>query len=741
MRTIPDIWSDVRKRVGAYINPWTDEYEAKTPPKSAFSKDGRLDEKQADDVAQYAEGLFTDAKSFFEMEFKRTKDFRFNTGEANVYWKQNRMLEAGDHWGVFGHRNTGDKEAWKQELVDPLTGYNLRTRVAYLTANWHEIQASPNIADLDPILHQERKATCWTDRVTEIAKYMGIFGEAWTINYLDKGQPYGGLATEYLCRPGSLLLNPGARGKERSEQCWYAVHVDMVSGQWIADTFPKFNISDAHPAEANLLDFAEGKDKLGLSEYNHTKFYDKVEVWMDDPYLEPVPFKQEEFDIRFGKIAETFQGVSQEAVPGMEAEKVTPLPTDNHPRWIKAYLDTLEERASFTKKLSDEGKTTEEDEFLLNELARLVAEQIKAHEEMAAKTPYQGAKVKKYPFGRHIIKIGGRIAMDQPFEYEADWRKFLNKVYNEKVPLRLDGRSDVEIQRPTQLAIDTFISRFGDHMILNAYKKKWFPLSEKANIEKNGFDNDPLSPGYTTTGDPPREGHSAEPTGYITMYDMFRQMAEKNQGINQVAFGNASPGDSGRKVDTLLQQTEMVVTGEGNKNLQAWVEAVIEARLLIMRQFYVQPRPYTIGGKQVLVVVANRLKNIEVLNQETGETETIEYPNFEISVRPDSNAPYKWERELQQLTSLLGTLPEYMQPMFAEMILDLLSERYPELGPNGKLRAVNEDAQLGAQIRERREALEQEKEGVLESIGRKKTAEAVSKYMARNGNGNQPVQA
>ena len=736
MASIPDIFADVKKRVQGYINPWTDEYEGETPT-SAYSLQGgepRIDEKKAEKVAHYAEGLFTDAKAYFEAEFERTKIFRYNTGKAGTFWDQNLMLESGDHWGVFGRRNKNEADNWKQELIDPVTGYNLRARLAYLTANWHDVQVSPNIQDIDAILFQDRKATRWGERIRDIVKYMGIFGEAWSISYLDKSAPYEGVATEFLCRPGSILLSPFAKGKERDEKCWYAVHADMVTAQWIAEEFPKFDISKSSAADTNILAYAtsEKNQKQSVS-YSHTKLSDMVEVWMDDPYIEVVPFEQEEFDARVGKLAETLQGVKQEPVEGMEEERVTPQYSDNHKKWEKAYYDFLEERAKFANKLSLQGKTTEEDEGLLGELTKLIYEQIDAHREMAVKTPFEGYKRVRYPYGRHIIKIGGRVAVDQPFEYEADWRKFIHKVYNEKVPLRLDGRSDVEIQRPTQLAIDTFFSRFGDHMLLNGLKKPWFPISMKGEIVKEGINQDPTKPGFSLDGKPPEYGQTNEPTGYITLIQLMKGISEKNVGISEVSFGKSAPQESGEKVNALLQQTEMVITGESSANLQSYVEEVVEARLLIMRQFYVAPRPYTIGGKQVLVSVAEMLKNVPVENRMTGEMELFAYPNFEITVRPDSNAPYRWERELNQLTQILGTMPPEMQPGFIEMILDLLSQRYPELGPNGKFRQTNKATQLGTEILTRREELTNNRKSMMESVAKKKSSQAVNEYLKRTG--------
>ena len=731
---IIDIWSDVKKRVQGYINPWKDEYEGKIPV-SGFSSDGVMDEKKADDVAHYAEGLFTDAKNYFESEFERTKSYRFNTGKAGTYWDNNLKIEAGMPWDVWGHRKDTGRNKWKEELSDPITSYNLRARIAYLTANWHDVQISPNVQDMNDVLLQERKATRWGERITDIVKHMGIFGEAWTISFLDKDHPYGGIATEFLCRPGSVLLTPFATGKFKDEGCWCAIHADMVSGQWVEETFPKFDMKQSSPADTNILAYAtsEAAKKQSVG-YSHTKLYDKVEVWMDDPELETVPFEQEEFDQRVGKLAETFQGVAEEPVPGMEEEKVEPLPTDNHKRWVKAYYDYLEEKADFVKGLSDKGESEEEDEVLLGELKKLIFEQVDAHEKMAAALPYGGSKIRKYPYGRHIIKIGGRLAMDQPFEYEADWRKFLHKVYNEKVPLRLDGRSDVEIQRPTQLVLDTMLSRFADFELLHALKKPYFPVSEKATILADGFTHDPTEPGFTNTGEPPRYEQSSEPTGLLRMVELYKGIGDKNVGVSEVTFGKSAPQESGKKVDTLLAQSEMVVTGEGNKNLQGYVEEVIEARLLIMRQFYVEPRPYTVGGAQVMLSVSGMLKNIQVENRVTGEVEMVEYPQFEISVRPDSNAPYKWERELNQLQGLLQAMPPDVQPAFMKLIIDLLSERYPQL--KNELMQFNQDANMGASIREQQQKRLDERKAMLEGVAKKRSRKQAEESLAKSGNGN-----
>lgn len=738
MAKIPDIFADVKRRAQGFINNWTGVYEGKIPKAVANSES-----KGADEVASFVQGLFDDARDYWETEFERTKSYRYNIGKAGTYWDQNQLIEGGAHWQVWGRRNENEPSPWKQELVDPVTSYNMRAAIAYLTANWHDVSISPNIADIDPIFMQERKATDWGKRAKQVAKYMKIFGEAWVISYLDKDYA-GGIATEKLCRPGSVLLTPYATGKEIEDGCWYAVHVEMVSGQYVQGdpAFKGFDIKGAVATDSDPLKYATSENPKTHGGYTFTKMYDKVEIFMDDPRLVEVPFDQEEFDQRAGKLAMTLQGIGDKPLPGeepspeIEADTVRPEVTDNHPRWIKAWYDFIEERAQIAQKASEEGRTTEEDEGLLQNLANLVYEQIDEHKKMGEGLPKQGAARMMYPNGRHIIKIGGKVAFDKPLEYDFPWRKLLHKVYNEEVPLRLDGRSDVEIQRPTQIAIDMMLSRFADHMFLNGNKKPWFPFEMKAEIEKMGITTNPTEPGFSQDGRPPQYGEVSEPTGYLKIMEVLKVVADKNTGVSQTVFSQASPGDSGDKVDTLLGQSEFIITGEANTNLADFVEEVVETRLLMWRQFYTTPRPYTIGGVQKLVIVADRLKNVPVVNDLTGETETYAYPQFEISVRPDSNFPNRWQRELGQLTNLLKMMPPEMQPGFAQMILDLLSERYPELGPNGKFRVINKATQIGMQVLQQQQAAEEQmqgKEDALRTAVEKRKTANLADYMAKAG--------
>ena len=124
-----------------------------------------------------------------------------------------------------------------------------------------------------------------------------------------------------------------------------------------------------------------------------------------------------------------------------------------------------------------------------------------------------------------------------------------------------------------------------------------------------------------------------------------------------------------------------------------------------MKQFYVEPRIYMIGGTEQTVVVSRILSTRMV--EENGAQVEKDVPSIEVKVLPESNVPMRWERDVALLTRVAQSVayPDGMPVIPPDMILDLMAQRFPDLAPGGKYRTQNALAQIGAQVVQRQQAM------------------------------------
>jgi hypothetical protein len=646
-------------------------------------------------VGNYTTALWEDGKKYYEHQFSASKACRLWDSSPEDFIKNCLSLEAGNDFDVWGHRDT---DKGQQELVDGEISDQVRTRSSYLTANWHDVTIMPNINGINDIFDQERKSTDWGRSVRRWTKYMQFFGDVWVRSVLDKTENPEGSATEFTCRPLSVYKTPYATSIKKRDGCWYIAIGEQVSGQWVKSNYPSLKLSELSDRTSGYPELS----KLAYTDksYNHTKMYNKLEIYLDDESLEEIPLSQDEFYSRIGEV--------------LSGATVSPKQEDNHKKFMQKYAEFLDERIQLYTKLNEEGQLSEIDIPYINSMSNAVEGQISAHQEMANQIKEKNpdipiGKRKKYPFGRYIVTINGEVAEDIPNPYLFDWRLLWHYIPNEEIPERMDGRGDVEILTPTQKINDIMLSHFADGESLGGTAKPWLHITDKDQIEKNGYTNDPWEISYYTKN-PPEFPSARANDKALELYNISKENSKRKLGISGVTYGDApTKSASGELADTLLSQNETVVTGEANQNISDAIEEIVETRILIWRKFYNNPRVYNIGGVQTELVLVEHLNftQTDVGGQMTAKP----IGDIQVSVRPESNFPNKWENTIRLLSQLSAIKNEDGVPLIpSEMILDLLGQRFPDLAAGGKYHQTSKIIQLGMQVMQEQQARQQEEE-------------------------------
>jgi hypothetical protein len=522
-----------------------------------------------------------------------------------------------------------------------------------------------------------------------MVKHMSVLGQVDVKSFLDRRLDPRGLANEMVCKHGSVLFSPFSTSKW---DAWYGMHCQSVTGQYVKDYFPDFKLEDAARVDMEFqksMSFSPGTEAQDTA-YTHQ--YALIECYMDDRALEDVPFSQDEFDARVAAILE--------GVPEAKAEQ-----DDNHKKWVEAYLAFLSERVGLSNRLREKGEFTPEDDQLLDQMVGVIESEIKAHITMSEETLAPAGKRFKYPNGRLVVTIDGKVAQDESNPYGFEWRMLFHRGKNEEVPGRDDGRSDVEILWNVNKHIDQNLSRFQDAAIIQGQPKPYYHENDRVTVEKDGFSNDPTVPGYYSQN-PPTFPKGQVPTEYLQLVETSKMSAQKKLGISEVTFGKAPTSSaSGDMVEALINQNQVLITGEANQSLNDMIEDMIETRMAMMKQFYVEPRVYMIGGTEQTVVVSRILSTRMV--EENGAQVEKDVPSIEVKVLPESNVPMRWERDVALLTRVSQSVayPDGMPVIPPDMILDLMAQRFPDLAPGGKYRTQNALAQIGAQVVQRQQAM------------------------------------
>ena len=637
-------------------------------------------------IGQYVTSLWEDGKLWYETAFAKTKYQRFDYATPEAFIQALSQLDNGNDWATWGYRDEADYE---QEFSDGEIGDQVRARNAYFNANWHDVTISPNINGINEIFDQERKATGWGKSTRGWTRAMESFGEAWVKSCLDKTANPNGVARELKCRPLSVNRTPNTTSHEKIAGCWYLIHGEQVNDKWIKKTYPKFDLSQATDLALATPKFNKFQDEN--KSYSHTKMYNKLEGYLDDDTLEELPFTQETFDQRIGAV---LSGEFQEV-----------LPLDNHPKFVRAYFDWLEEKEKFYAKIDSDTGLSPAEAQNIDVIISTVTTQIAQHEqaideanEKSEETGIKAGKRKKYPFGRYIVTLNGVVAEDIPNPYAdkennigRDWRCLWHNPKNEDVPERIDGRGDIEILMPTAKVQDTMLSHFADDEILNMHRKPFLTSENKALWTADPLTNDPTKP-FFYVGQPPIFADASGGGNSLEMYKIFKGNAKQKLGINRTTFGESDPNvTSGTQAQINLSQNEIIITGEANHNINDAVEDIIETRIYLWKLFYTDPRPYVVDGEQVTLILAHYLKDVD---------------QIQVSVRPYSNFPMKWENDIAFVTTLAAQLSKIPpdSPLYW-MVLDMAAIRYPSLAKGGKYQMMGEATKIGMAIMQRQQEL------------------------------------
>ena len=638
-------------------------------------------------VGAYTARLWDDARKSYENAFAESKPLKWHKAPRELL-KDFARLEGGDDWTVFGRRKELEGET---EWVDGELQDQIRARNAYLNGNWHDVTIQPNIQGINEIFDSERKITDWGNHVRLWTRCAQHFGDTWIESYLDRDGDPNGVANEKTLRPLSFFWTPRCFSIKKEEGCYYAVHGEKVTGQWVKKHFPDFALdktivaSDRSPALIGL----ETENTLTFAE---TNYFDKIRVFLDDDSFEAIPFNQEEFDIRVADVVE-----GKQVFPNAEV--------DNHKKWIKAYQDWLEERTKFYQDKEDKGELTLEDEAYINQIVDRVDGQIMLHQQNSdqSKVPEEQrippGKRRKYPFGRFITTIAGQVVQDEPNPYEFDWRRKFHNLADERIPERIDGRGDVEILYNTEKALSTQLSHMADDELLNGHKPAWLPLAEKAQWEANNQDNDPKKPRwYVQTAPQFPDGQGTKQSAEL--YTITKENAPHKLGVSAITHGEAPTKSAGHEtIEDLISQNETIITGELNANLNDVIEDIVETRIMIWKKFYTNPRNYMIDG-EVKELTLSEYLTVEEVQDGQGQTVSKKIPAIIVTVRPNSNFPNKFEGTLSLFSKLASIADQAtgQQLIPFTAFQDLMSERFPGFAKGGKYRQDSQALAIGQQV-------------------------------------------
>ena len=644
-------------------------------------------ESDKDVVADYVQSLFKDSEQWRETSFAN----RYSYGTSDFsnpvdFFRACRQLESGLHWDVWGRRNQDPATDWKQELVDNEIGNQIRVRRSYLAANWHEISILPNIQNLDQILTQERHDTGWGDLVLSVVSRMLIEGTAITKTILDRSKRSEGLIREILIDNASAFPTPFATDFGLHEGCWYFIHATSQNEQWVKAEYPDFDLVDLASASYDwAAKVSTTRDNFGEKQvkFAKTKLYSVLECWVDDNTVE-----------RYNDQAEQVEAENQGLLQGQEAvidfEDDDRAHLDGHVRFLKDVSDRIESPAGSPNPELDQALA----EFMALHIAEHMA-QLDGKIKAGLKVGYR----QRYPFGRKIVVIGDKVAEDTANPLEVPWRSLFNKAVNEKVLGYWWGRGVPEILWETNRVMDTMLSRTADVALTVGMPKRYFAIEDKEQMKQLGLDNnDPTKPAFTTR--PPVFSQGQAPGEHMQIYSAAKQDAQRQLGVSDVSYGSA-PGASvsGKLVETLLAQNSVIVTGEANQRLNALVEDLMETRIELYKNFYVEPRYWMINGQPRLINLSEALQNIPTVMSDGSEV-VLDVPYFQVYVRPNSNFPRQFEFELSFMLELLqmnNASPDGTPFVTTNQVRDFLSQKFPEFARNGDYAQESEIIKLGRQ--------------------------------------------
>lgn len=651
-----------------------------------------------DTLPDYVQALFDDGLEFVKNHWVATARMRpavsgvVGAYTAERYREYCDLLEAGNDWEVWGRRNVGIGDRWKQESVDGLIGRNMRVRRAYLTGNYHDIVITPNIQNIAEIYDQERQANGYGEWIDEYVHTAQAYGMATARLYIDSTEEMPRIR-KVVCEPGTVVRTPNTKSFAKRDGCWYAAHGTMINDRQAEELFGSLDgLAESKTLSEKLIKYRNEKDVV----YTHTKMFPKIELFLDDDTIEEIPFTEEEEEELAVENESLMMGNPVQAVKGQ-----------NHKKHIESKQEALN---NFMSTLPpDDSELPPEDQAYAIALIEAYSENIAQHMEMMDEEDLASIGLRfKYPYGRYVCMVGGKLYHDGPSQYAdlergigVDWRKLFDELHNERVLGRNDGRGDPEILWQDAKACDTALSRYDDSVI-RAAGQVYLPISDK-DITQPGMTNDPTQVRYTN-GQPyyfkpdiAREN--------LEVWKLRRSNASEAQGVNNITIGGEPENQSsGYQTELLQRQNEQMVTGELDRNLRASLERIGEAEVELMKVFYVAPRPYFINGQVEYISVS------EILSYQMVQGQKIPIPKLEFTVKPYSNYPNRWEHRLGFMLKMASITDAMGMPMFPNIgfaIRDHIAIEYPEFSENGKYGQLSEMMQIAMQLLKQRQAQEE----------------------------------
>lgn len=679
---------------------------------------------------------------------------RYRGGYSDIAeaWKASRKLIDGNHWVVWEKNELGRKtkgNEWKTELQDAEISNQIRTKVEYISHNWHELVVTPNIKYINQILDKERGDE-WNKEIRSTVWKAKVEGSVHLKTCLEKDENGIDVFRERVVDNESIFPTPNSFGVERHEGCWYLIYARSRYVMDVVREFPDIDksiFSDISATRKNEISFVKSEN-TNIVNYSTTKDVEDLRFYCDDDTLVDAEIDENEITKRIDLLS--------------RMEKPEIKIDDNHLAFIQAYYDVLlvleqqlQEHAQVIaanqtqqpaiqeqeaeENFTEEGKeipteevaepqqaeqiehamqSMESEEFVdayaqeLIERMSLMQEQIQEHYNEIVKLEKQGmpiGKEKKYPFGRYIVMISDKIVEDKPNPYNIEWRMLFHKIDNEKIHGSYYGRSDVEILWDANKTQDTMKSYTADVAVSVGFPKTFIKETEKQTLES--FNNNFLEPAIYREV-PPTFRQGSAPRELLTLYELSKRDAALSLGVSSIVQGNEPfSGASGELVKTLLTQSLPQVAGEFNANLNTAIERMMKTRIMLMKEFYKEPRVYYLNGEYKNVNVSESLIFQEV-RHENGEITIEEIPDVTINVKPNSNFPNQFESELNFIITAYNTLkfPDGAPMVPAEAIYDVLGQRFPQFAENGEWRQKSKIYELGLQVMRQMQAQEQQRQ-------------------------------
>jgi hypothetical protein len=283
--------------------------------------------------------------------------------------------------------------------------------------------------------------------------------------------------------------------------------------------------------------------------------------------------------------------------------------------------------------------------------------------------------------------------------------------------------------------LDLFISRIADVALISGSPKMYFHIDDKDNMSSPefGLNNDPATPAFYTSQPPIYRQAGASQDNY-QLFNTMKADAEKQQGGNQVAYGQSPTKDASNQLaETLIQQNQILVTGEPNQNLDVFVTSVMTTRLLMMRQYYTKPRVYFIQGRLQVINVKKSLSVVEQIGDD-GQPEQLPIPYFQVEIKTGSNLANQWQSDLNMLVGMASTpLADGLPLVPREAVLDHLAERYPQFAVGGKYYTQSEALKIGLQVQAEQQKKAEEEQKLHDQVKQKLINKGMSEVIPSGG--------